>query len=460
MAACRKGKYRLMKLVLLILILMLGFASTIISRGNLVLLMLLPASQFLGFVDPMQIAVKGVFDVHALIVIIIMIAILISIREFKLLFNSELKLPILVFFLLWCYGVIYPWLMGNSSLFYSLKSSKEFLNIFSYVAILLFIKKEREIDLAWKYLIGLGIYYSVVELVGQFTGPALHAIMAYDMRRDAWIFTKIYVPFWPVILIALFLNYYSISRKISKPYLRTFISFLGLMLTFFRSYLVASFVVVPIVLIIVGQGILKTMQRITGLVVILLVSLVLFSFVVGNGLDSLDKFSDKFFVSAITEVATHSGGHLLGREHVTEDRRKFLMKNPLLGYGFVDKDSTLGKKLVWIINGDNLGFIDRGVLDVPIKFGYIGYAVLLISVQYMIISLLRMAKKYNKEIFKVRCMTMATILIISIIVLPIHAPFTYSFSLLPLGIALGLIEKQRSILDMEQMRYADPATYN
>ena len=75
-------------LVYLLSIIIFGFGSTIIWRGNLILIMLLPASEFLGFVDPMKFAVEGAFDIHALLSLIIFLTILVSIHKLKLLIKS------------------------------------------------------------------------------------------------------------------------------------------------------------------------------------------------------------------------------------------------------------------------------------------------------------------------------------------------------------------------------------
>lgn len=437
--------------VWLLLLLSLGFAGTALSRGNLVLLLLLPASEFLGFVDPMRIAVKGVFDLHALFAVILLIAVASSARRYvDILPGAKFKWHMAIFFLFWCYGVLYPWSKGYSSLFYSLKSSKEFMTIFGYFAVLLFLKNRNEVALGWMYLCAFGLYYSFVEILGQFTGPSLSGILSYDMRPEEPIFTKIYVTFWPVILFALLYYFYSISRNVAKPYVRAFITLLGLMLTFFRSYLLATIVSVPLVLVLAGQGLGKSVYRILVLGVILSASFLAVSFTVGSGFGSVGHFSEKFVGSAITELATHSGGALLARERVAKVRERFLMRNPLTGYGFLDKDSALGRRVPWTIKGDSIGFIDRGILDIPAKFGYAGCGAFLVTVFHMVVRLIFMARKFDDEWFKVRCMTVATILMISIAVLPVHAPLTYSFFLLPLGIALGLIEKERHLLDREE----------
>jgi len=433
-------------------ILVLGFGSAIIWRGNLVLLMLLPASEFLGFVDPMKIAVRGMFDIHALILLIIIGSVALSIFRIKDFFLAELFRPIFLFFLFWLYGVFNPLLSGNSSLFYSIKSSKEFLTVFSFVAILLFLRTKKDVDFGWKCLIGLGLYYSVLEISGQFIGPLLKEKMSYHMRVEEGFFWKIYAPLWPVILLALFSSYYNSALKLSRPFVKLSVSAVGLLLTFFRSYLLAALVALPVVLFINGQGLVRTFSRATLLFFsicfcLLLIGAVTFS--MGGKFASVDRIADKFFVSAVKELATQTGGALKGRENVTVAKRKLLREESIAGYGFIDKDSKFGKKISKIIRGDNLGFIDMGVLDVPIKFGYVGFCLLLLNVIYIIYLLRKMALSSESDEFKVRCMSVAAMIITFILVLPVHAPFTYSYGLLPLGISLGLIEKERILLAEE-----------
>lgn len=434
----------------LVLIVTLGFASTFFSRANLVLLILLPASEFLGFVDPMKIAVKGVFDIHALFAILIATATVLSVFRLNLLLRARMRVPILAFFVLWCYGVVYPWHMGYSSLFYSLKASKEFLTVFSFVAVLLFIKTQSEVDLAWKYLVGFGVYYSALEILGQLTGPSLQGVMTYLMGREDMFLTKIYLPFWPLILIALLYYFYQAFLKIGTPYLRLLVTFVGLLLTFFRSYVLATLVAVPLLLLLTGQGVFRTAKRVAVSAAALCAALVVFSFTLGDGMQTLNDTADKYLVAPLVELTTHTGGSLVGRERVSQARRKVLLENSMYGYGFIEKESTLGRILLRKVGGYNVGFIDKGTLDIPMKFGVLGYAMLISAVVCMIFILLGLAKSTDSKPFWARCMTMATVLTVSILVLPVHAPFTYSYSLLPFGIALGLIEKQRSLLEAEE----------
>ncbi len=379
-------------LVYLLSIIIFGFGSTIIWRGNLILIMLLPASEFLGFVDPMKFAVEGAFDIHALLSLIIFLTILVSIHKLKLLIKSPFFLPISIFFLFWLYGVIYPWVSGNSSLFYSLKASKEFLTIFSFVAVLLFINTKKDIELGWKYLIGLGIYYSILEILGQVFGPILKDNMSYQMRREDLFFWKIYAPFWPVILIALYKSYYEYAQGVSKPFIKLGLSAIGLLLTFFRSYLLAAFVSLPIVLLIYGKGISKTFIRTTLFIFAIcfcLTIIALMSFTISSDFASINKIAHKFVFSAVEEITTQSGGSLIGRKKVSESRENMLEKKSYIGYGFIDKESNLGKSVRKTIVDGNLGFIDRGTLDIPIKFGNIGFIVMVLNILFIVYVLVK-----------------------------------------------------------------------
>ena len=125
----------LMFLIALSGLLMIGLTAAHFHRGLYVLLLLLPASDMLGFVDPMTFAVKGSFDIHALLAILILAAVLFSVNRWQELRSTLLLKPMLVFVGLWLFGVLYPVTQDNSSLFYALKGSKEFLTIFAYFAV-------------------------------------------------------------------------------------------------------------------------------------------------------------------------------------------------------------------------------------------------------------------------------------------------------------------------------------
>ena len=413
-------------------------------RGTLVLLMLLPASQFLGFIDPMAIAIKGAFDIHALILVLILFALLSSTRSWGEVRGTVLVKPILIFGVIWLYGVIYPVVAGYSTLFYAIKASKEFLTIFTYFAVFLYVRTEKEIKFCWNVLLGLGLYYSFIEMVAQIMGPALLSHMVYAFRKEM-LFWKIYPPFWPVILIAFLHSYYEHVLAARTSIIRMSVSSIGLLLTFFRSYLLGTFVAVPILMLLSRQGIMRTIMQGAVISIVIISALVSIAFTAGNGQDSVERLSDEFILSGVEEFGSQTGGALDGREVFAKGRREIIDKNPYTGYGFIDKDSAYGRIVIKHITGDLLGFIDKGDVDTALKFGYLGRAILYGAAFYLVYLLIRIVRERITVSISVRSLTAATMVTVFLVVQPVHAALTYSFSLLPLGIVLGLIERERKI---------------
>lgn len=424
------------------LLVFIGLLIVSFSRAGLIFLILLPASQMLGFLDPMTIAIKGVFDIHALIAIILAAALLFSLSHFKDLSRATLLKPMLILVGFWLFGVIFPVWKGHSSLFYSLKASKEFLMILSYFAIFLFLRTEKEVKWGWYSLLALGFYYVLLEIAAQVFGSSLLSHMTFAYRKEAFIFWKVYPQFWPVILIALLHSYYESIFCERRTYLRTAFGCLGLLLTFFRSYLLATIAVIPSMLLLSKQGFGRTFARSFALVSSVSVAVFLIVFLIGGEVEKIESLSDRFVFSGVTELATHSGGALVGREVFAKPRREMVEKSPYTGYGFIDKDSKYGLFIRSQLIGETLGFIDKGDVDVALKFGYFGRVLLYGTVLYMIVILIRLVRKKLSPQLSARCLTMASVLMIFLLVQPVHAPLSYSFGLLPLCIALALIEKE------------------
>ena len=430
--------------IILSLILFVGLVAAYFHRGVFILLMLLPASQFLGFLDPMTIAIKGVFDIHALILILILIAIFTSISRWPDLRETAFLMPMVIFALLWLYGVLYPVMKGYSSLFYAIKGSKEFLTIFSYFAVFFYLRNEKEVRFGWYVVIGLGIYYSILEMVAQAMGTTLLSNMVYVFRKELF-FWKLYPPFWPVILIAFLHAYYEHTFAVRHAFLRMGVTSVGLLLTFFRSYLLATVVSVPLLLFLSRLGMMRTLGQ--GFVVAITISfsIVGIALTIDKGHDSLGALSENFVFSGIEEFGSQTGGALAGREVFAKDRRAILKQSPYFGFGFIDKDSKFGRVVIKHITGDLLGFIDKGDVDTALKFGYVGRIVLYGTALYLVYLLIRLVRARLTPSISVRALTAATIVIVFLLVQPVHAALTYSFSLLPLGIVLGLLERERLI---------------
>ena len=423
-------------------LLLIGLTAAHFHRGFYVLLLLLPASEMLGFVDPMTFAVKGAFDIHALLAMLIFTAVLFSVKRWQELPTTLLLKPMLVFVLLWMYGVLYPVVQDNSSLFYTLKGSKEFLTIFAYFAVFLYVRTENEVRWGWRILIGFGVYTSLLELAAQVFGQTLLSHLVYSYRKEMFMW-KIYPPFWPVLLIALLHSYYEYALGVRRALVQIGIGSIGLLLTFFRSYLLVTVATIPLLLFMSRQGAGRAIAQGVVLAVMIILAISGVELVTADQGGTMGTLTDHFVSSGVTEFGSQSGGAIAGREVFAKERRELLAQSPYFGFGFIDKDSQFGHQIRRHIRGDMLGFIDKGDVDTALKFGYAGRLVLYGTALYMVYVLVRLVRSRTLTLsLRVRALTIASLLIIFLLVQPVHAALTYSFSLLPLGIALGLLERE------------------
>lgn len=433
--------------VLLNLTILLTFGALLLffSRGTVVLMMLLPASQMLGLVDPMAIAVKGIFDIHLLILIITLGLILLSVHRLRELHHAAFVLPYLILLLLWAYGVVSPVFTNNSSLFFSLKASKEFMTAFTYFGVVLSLRTQRDVEWGWRFLLWLGLYYSGLEILCQVFGESLLKHMTFDYRREAHWFWKVYLSFWPVILITFLHSFFELTQHARRSQLSLILGACGILLTFFRSYLLGVLCAIPLCLLLARQRLSKIASKGILLGGLLAAAVLVVTLLMSGSLDSIGRMFDLFISSGINEIQTQRGGALEGREVYAKGRREILNDSPYFGYGFIDKDSKAGILFQKQITGDMLGFIDKGDLDVALKFGYFGQVLLYGTFAYFAWSLIRLGRQNIQPLLTVRCLALATTVIVFLVVQPVHAPLTYSFGLLPFGIALGLIDRERML---------------
>lgn len=423
----------------------LGSLLFIFSRGAAVLLMLLPASQMLGLMDPMAIAVKGVLDIHLYIVILTLGLVLLSAHNLSELCRAAFIFPYLILVFLWGYGVVLPVATNDSSLFFSLKASKEFMTAFSYFGVFLFLRTEKDVEWGWRCLLWLGLYYSGLEILSQAVGETLLEHLSFSYRREAHWFWKIYISFWPVILITFLHSFFELTLYGRRVHLSLLWGACGILLTFFRSYLLGVLGAIPLCLLLARQGFSKIVSKALLLGGMVVVAVLVITILISGGLDSLEGMFDQFVSSGISEIQSQKGGSIEGREVYARERREILNGSPYIGYGFIDKESKAGIRFQNQLTGDTLGFIDKGDVDVALKFGYLGLALLYGTIMHFSWSLIRLARQSIQSSLSVRCLALATTAIVFVVVQPVHAPLTYSFGLLPFGIASGLIDRERML---------------
>lgn len=429
--------------ITLFLITVVGFFASQYNRGALVAVIAIIGSSLFGLIDPLNLAIKGVFDHHAIFALIfslILVANLGRLRELKMARFSSL---VIIYLCYWLYGVLFPVINGYSSLFWSLKASKEFLMFLAYYGIFYFVRTPASIQLAWKILVVWGIYYSVIEILLQALGPALATNLKYFFRPEPPFFWKLYPPFWPVILLVFLYAYFSLTTGYRKSLGVISISLLGVVLTFFRAYLLATFVSVPVLLFWAKQGVGKTLLRVSLLTALGISGFIFISFSLGDGFKSFEKIVDDFVLSGIREISSQEGGSLAHRAIYAEERQAILNQSPWFGFGFIEKQSAFGQSVKGQITGDMLSFVDKGDIDLKLKFGEIGFYFINLTYIFFIYKAIKLLRNYRiSRMLKARILSVTALMMIYLLVQPVHSALSHSFGLLPLFIALGLVDRQ------------------
>lgn len=420
------------------------------NRGAILAVILLPASELLGFLDPMSVAIKGAFDIHALTMIFVVLMLLVSLARVSELGEAKFFTPFLLLMAFWLYGWTMPVVRGESTAFQALEASKEFMMLFAYPAVFLFLRTARELKLAWFVLIGLGAYYCALEIVAQFAGPVFLNRLTYFYRPDDFGLWKIYVQFWAVILY-FFLYYF--FRYLIRGEFRPAMLLLGaagMFLTFYRSYLLATIVAIPVVLMLARAPLTRMFKAgagvLAGLFAVIAVTAVLAT---GRGSD-VAEIGDALVFSGIEEISQGSGGSLEGRREHGSELYRLADQRPWFGYGFINQESQLAVKLnLPGFAASVLGFVDKGAADIFVKFGYVGGAFVYLAFAWIALRAIGIANRASVADLSSKALSITAVILISFIVQPVHAPLTYSFALLPLALAMGIVDRERLVAERQ-----------
>ncbi|MEZ5500739.1 MAG: hypothetical protein R3E77_15100 [Steroidobacteraceae bacterium] len=419
-------------------------------------------SQFLGTMPQMQLAVANAFDVHALVLVILGGATLLSLGRLPQLRHAQFLGPVTLLLALWLLAVLLPVARRDSSLWFAIQGSREFMMVFAYIPATLFFRSERDSTWAWRSLIALGIAYCCIELVAQLGGATLLRRLTYSYRPDFYGLWKVYFPFWTVILVAAGFGFYMYLAGRRRYLWLLFVGLAGVLLTFYRSYALATMVAFPLVAVLAKRS--KAIRSGATMEVAALITggLLLVGLAAG-GLKVVSNYSEQFAGSGVTELAGKAGSSLLAREAYATVLRPLAQERPLLGYGFIYRKAAVMSKLhLSAFAGSVLGFVDRGDMDLRIKFGYLGGLVLLLAFCLIAWRCIAIARATAEPELAASSLTIAAVIVTGFMVLPVHAPFSYSFSLLPLAIALGIVDGQvirrRHLSSAERFVYTHPSS--
>lgn len=423
---------------------LLAFLVNFLKKDLNVLAILLITSYFLGFTDTAAFGMFNLFDLNATCLIIYIFYILANL-SFSRLSKSLFAKYLFVIMLLYLVAVLNPVLSGNSSLFYSIKEGKEFIHYLAFFAVYLSVRSKNDIEMAWKYLAILAIYYGFLE-VAYVLGLGNLQILHYRYRPDVGLgITKVYPPVFSVIFLSLFYQLWRSVLEGARNYFMIVFFFVATMLAAFRSYILGSFIALATAYVFLFKG--KIIQgvkvfRVYGLVI--LVSLFMFSITFSDSISNrINTVGDRYIWSGVQEVWEQKGGSTEGRHAVNIFRWEYFNKRPLIGYGFIDRNSSLGEK-VFRSHKSELMMIDTGYLDVLLKFGAIGailfyglFLGLLFSLSRAFIRSHRISADTRLHLASLFCF-LVTLLAAQVT----HGGLTFSFGIIPLAIALGLMDSE------------------
>jgi hypothetical protein len=309
----------------------------------------------------------------------------------------------------------------------------------------------------------MAVYLSVFELAGNVSRGYVFSLFQYTYRPEQSIFYKVYPPIYTVMVIAFFQAIYGLlfdSKRRIKAWVYLAVNGLGILLTFFRSYYLALCAAIPLVFALKGS--LAKALKSTAVIGLVSAASVFAIFVISNKQWSLGDTFDSFVGSGLTELTRHTGGSLVGRDIVSQGRMAIAQERYWMGWGFIDKDSEIGRRLGRRLNrgfigGTDIGMVDKGYLDVAMKFGVIGCVLLYGTTVLMGLRLVRLLRSVADVTFQARIFAAAALAFVLLIVQYVHADLTRQFGVLPLSIILGLIDREYTLRKRKERSAQEPS---
>ncbi|KAF0219916.1 MAG: hypothetical protein FD174_1640 [Geobacteraceae bacterium] len=420
----------------------------------LVFSILFVATQAFGLIHEYDFAWKGYFNIDALLFIFYGVGISLSLFHIGELRKSLFIVPFMIILLLLFFGIFYPWFMGFSSLYYSIKQSKEFMNYLCYFSMFCAIRRESDLRLSWYVMVVFAIYFALLEVLGNVSGGEIAELLQYNYRKDEMAMIKIYIPIFTLMIPILFYYFYKFlayrNRLVSSTIM--LLMFIGILLTFFRAYILAVVVTIPVLLIITNK-LTKSLIAIVVMLPVLVISVfVVYDLnakndesLVHSFIDRYEQTFDVFFSSGVRELYRYEGGALIGRNRVAIGLKELVSHRPLLGLGFLDVESELGRKVRTTIGyqgTSEIGFVDKGYLDVMAKFGLVGGVLLYGSILYAFFRLVRICRADIDGETQAQAFAAAGLIMVFLISQLTHANLTRQFGILPLALLLGLVDRR------------------
>ncbi|NQX84857.1 MAG: hypothetical protein HRT67_02955 [Flavobacteriaceae bacterium] len=387
-----------------------------------VIFYVLASTKFLGFLDPSTFIFSGLELGYFGLNLIALLCAFFSKKWF--LVPRVLFAYIFLIVLILLHGILKPVMDYNSSLIQAIMASKEIWYYFLFFYLVVYRDDINDEEL-FKGIKTIGVYLSLVYVIGYFI-PVIRPPL-YD--NVTYIRT-----FFPTY-ISLALFFYAIRLKFSNSrnlYDRVVvvILFLGL---FFAAHLsltimtLAGFVLYKYV-----YNIKLNVDR---------YSVKKFAFVVFVGVCMTIIFFEGFYDAAklnIDQIISGEDNALSSRDVYNAFRWEVIERSKSFGHGFIHQSSNLMKTVSTVGNNrfmERLTVIDSGYVDMFLKFGYIGTAIILLVMSRYY--LLGFVKKHKNPLSLAMSIYLAQYYFINYT----WSVYTFAHGIIPGVIALYLLAK-------------------
>ena len=420
----------MIELILLVIILSVYAFTAVKNPTNFLILYLLSTTRFLGFLDLeyMSSTITGYGFFFFSINLIALFASFVEKGVIPLKQNQNSKKILFLFFIIFCHGVIYPWINGYSNIMLSIVSGKHFY--FYFVFFYLHKKKglinKRKLKQLIKFI---GFYLSGI--------LALHTISSlsppfYEQKVDQNFISNENLEVYSLTYISLSVFIYLndlFKYRITTSRLLLILTFLiiGLFLGGHTSIFVTT-----IFGIFMSFLIIKFPSLLSRKNVLLLAPLcITIFFLLYNNLNEI------FYI--LTNNDNFSGS-INSRAIYNVFRIDAINDNPLFGYGFIHPNAALMSIInidVFNIYESELNVIDAGYIDLFIKFGYVG------GILYLSLLIYYIRKLGSNNLISFHSRVVFILFMFQYFIVSITwSVFTYSFGITPLVISLFLLERE------------------
>jgi hypothetical protein len=327
---------------------------------------LLASTKFLGFLDPGSFIIGGIELGYFGLNIIALFSIFFKKDWPELPKNSVIILLLIP--LITCYGILRPIMNNYSTVVQAFIASKEawYYSVFIYLIV---YYESIDVDFLIKFLKGISIYFTIIYCL-YFVAPNIIPSI-YNEGSHVRTFFPTY--------ISLAVFFYLVEIKMNKVFsikIFAIISFLflGLILAAHSSLTIMTLFCGIIYLFFFDENLELEKGSIIKLSFLILFSISLALLYV-NGL--YEGIIDK-----INSIVNNEDVALKSREIYNEFRWKAIYDQKLFGYGYVHKSSSfmdrfkLGGTSIFM---ERLTVIDSGYVDLFLKYGYLGTAILLFT---------------------------------------------------------------------------------